>query len=637
MRPRSRPTAALALAATVGLPAAAAAQPPELPHDSLPPGVERFCDGPIMPDLPPGFAAAVSASTELPPLPPWCNGTCVVDIAFLYADDAIGGTWTDDAGNVHPIGPQGLGELRQHIEQAVDINNVAWRRAGLDAKLRTVGFERDRGLNGMDPHTAVREVLSRLPEMRRKYGADLLYAVTKPVQCGTAFMRFAGQPAASAASAATGAMASSCLSDGPRGALAHEIGHSLGLDHHPEGTTGITPYVPFGHGYALPFDGQRGTIMGGNQILFFSTDEPVYGRALGSADVHDAARALRYTIPDATRYSPTVVPETREDPHGYGCRPSSGQACLNERRFQVRASYSTPAVQKGPAIRVETLGLPDSGSLFYFFDPGNPELLVKVVNGCWLNDHWWVFGSAATDLPYEVAVADLSSHGDSLTYAHHGDGVISGTNGYSTGSGVIADTMALPCGGSSAAVSVGWLDGDTNTGVSSTVDDERYPARMIGGSSPPAVAAAASDISDFGCVPNFVNSCLNDWRFSVTTVFRENKGGLFPGRNLPTYGLGDSAAVYYFFGSDNPELLLKVVNGCAINGHWWVLGSAATDLEYRVTVSDYATASPDDDGFYHRGRQNEYHHRGGGRIAGPSGYSTRAGVIADTTAFPCNP
>lgn len=615
---------ALGFAAALVLALPAAAQPPdELPEflaPNLPPGVERICDGPIAPDLSPGEPwPAVAASTDLPPLPAWCNGTCVVDIAFLYADDAIGGTWTDDAGNVHPLGPQSLGELRQHIDQAVDINNVAWRRAGLDARLRTVGFERDRGLNGMDPHGAVREVRGRLPEMRRKYGADLLYAVTKPVTCGTAFMRVAGEPAASAAAYATGAMASSCLTDGPRGALAHEIGHSLGLDHHPEGTTGLPPYVPFGHGYALPFDASRGTIMGGNQILFFSTDKPVNGRVLGSARVSDAARALRYTIPDATRYSPTVVPEAREDPHGYGCHPSGGQACLNKQRFRVRASYSTPDVPRGPATRLDTLGLGDSGSLFSFFDPDNPELLVKVVNGCWLNDHWWVFGSAATDLRYAVSVADLASGGDSLTYAHHGGGVISGTNGYSTGTGVISDTMAVPCGGSSAGVGMEWLDGAVKSATASTVEQVVDPSRT------------------YDCVPNFLNSCLNNWRFAITVTRRGSEGGFFSGRNLPTYGLGDSAALYYFFGHDNPELLVKVVDGCAINGHWWVFGSAATDLEYRVRVSDYATATPDDDGYYHRGRQNEYYHRGGGRITGPRGYSTRAGVIAYTTAFPCNP
>ena len=41
---------------------------------------------------------------------------------------------------------------------------------------------------------------------------------------------------------------------------------------------------------------------------------------------------------------------------------------------------------------------------------------------------------------------------------------------------------------------------------------------------------------------------------------------------------------------------MKVVNSCAINGCWWVFGSAATDLRYEVSIDDYATASLDSEG-----------------------------------------
>jgi hypothetical protein len=92
--------------------------------------------------------------------------------------------------------------------------------------------------------------------------------------------------------------------------------------------------------------------------------------------------------------------------------------------------------------------------------------------------------------------------------------------------------------------------------------------------------------------------------------------------------LGDSGALFFFFEPDNPEMLVKVVNGCAINGHWWVFGSAATDLSYKVNIYPLGSS-------FSEGRR-EYQHRGSGRITSDHGYSTRAGVIADTSAFRCH-
>ena len=226
---------------------------------------------------------------------------------------------------------------------------------------------------------------------------------------------------------------------------------------------------------------------------------------------------------------------------------------------------------------------------------------------------------AATDLRYEVSVADLASGDASLSYAHHGGGVIAGTNGYSTGSGVIADTMAMPCRGSSAAARSAVRD------VSKRIPfaDVPHPARVFGGSVP----AAAATATDHGCLPDTFRSCLNNWRFGVAPSY-VNDSGHQSAWQVAIDGLGDSGSLLYFFDSTNPELLIKVVDGCAINGHWWVFGSAATDLEYWVTVSDWATASQEQnpDGTYEPvsfGRQNSYFHRGGGRIDGRA--ATRLG------------
>ena len=53
----------------------------------------------------------------------------------------------------------------------------------------------------------------------------------------------------------------------------------------------------------------------------------------------------------------------------------------------------------------------------------------------------------------------------------------------------------------------------------------------------------------------------------------------------------DNTGVFWFFEQDNWELLIKVLNGCSVNGHFWVFGAGATDVNYVVTVEDLETGA----------------------------------------------
>ncbi|MXX60457.1 MAG: hypothetical protein F4112_00580 [Holophagales bacterium] len=593
---------------------------------------------------------AAAQPAGLPPLPEWCDGTCVIDIAFFYAPEAIGQTDADvqgpDARNPgDPYGPQTVGELRADVLGAVVRTNILFRHAGLDAELRFVGLERDPGLAGLRAGAALDHVRrERFPHARSRYGADLVSAITADFEAScTAYARSAGVSREWARSHAASVLKTSCLGDY---VLAHQVGYNLGLLRQPgqAGNQGNGPFVPFGHGY----EGQGkfgmkayGSVMAVNvrEVDRFSTVEPVYGRVLGDANVSDAVRALRYTIPEAARYTPTVIPERVEDPRGYGCRPSASRACLNERRFDVGARYSTDTAALASAKRLDIYGLGDSAALFYFFEPDNPEMLLKVVDGCWLNDHWWVFGSAATDLAYEVAIEDLADGGGTVEYRHNGGGVIVADNGYSTSAGVITDTSAFPCGESAAKSGERrWTAGGPT--VHTTLSHEQHTASGI------VAARDAAGTRDYGCSGG-AGDCLNNWRFSVSATPPYGGVPWGPARLVPVHGLGNAAALLYFFEPDNPEMLLKVVDGCEINGHWWVFGSAATDLPYQLRVDDWATAKRVSGGVDFR-RWNLYEHHGEGRITRrvldfgfikpphDGGYSTQAGVINDTTAFPCD-
>ena len=48
----------------------------------------------------------------------------------------------------------------------------------------------------------------------------------------------------------------------------------------------------------------------------------------------------------------------------------------------------------------------DSG-LLWFFSPSNPEMLIKVLDGCSINGHRWVFAAGATDLAFNLHVVDV--------------------------------------------------------------------------------------------------------------------------------------------------------------------------------------------------------------------------------------
>ncbi len=53
-------------------------------------------------------------------------------------------------------------------------------------------------------------------------------------------------------------------------------------------------------------------------------------------------------------------------------------------------------------------------------------------------------------------------------------------------------------------------------------------------------------------------------------------------------GTNDSG-VFTFFSQENWEVLIKVLDGCALNGHVWVYGASTTDLGYTIRVTDTAT------------------------------------------------
>ena len=95
------------------------------------------------------------------------------------------------------------------------------------------------------------------------------------------------------------------------------------------------------------------------------------------------------------------------NPVGLGCTSNATTLCVGPGgRFavniQFQVSPATGAISTAQRVNLSTT---ESG-LFTFFSATNWEVMVKVLNGCGLNNRYWVFSAATTNVHYEIIVTD---------------------------------------------------------------------------------------------------------------------------------------------------------------------------------------------------------------------------------------
>lgn len=90
-----------------------------------------------------------------------------------------------------------------------------------------------------------------------------------------------------------------------------------------------------------------------------------------------------------------------------------------------------------------------------------------------------------------------------------------------------------------------------------------------------------------GCTPSSNHLCLNRDRFRVEVDWRDFQGGT--GRAEVVPGASADSGLFWFFSPDNWEMLVKVLDGCGNNGHYWVFAAATTTVEYTLRVTDTET------------------------------------------------
>ena len=232
---------------------------------------------------------------------------------------------------------------------------------------------------------------------------------------------------------------------------------------------------------------------------------------------------------------------------GETCVPTATALCLGDDRFRVEATWRDFAGASGAGQGTE---LTDETGTFWFFDPANVELVVKVLDGCFEPfNSFWVFAGGLTDVEVDLMVTDTAT-GEVQVYSS------------SLGSAFepIRDTAAFAtCPANRPAV------GDVASVARRTLEER----------------AKASGT----CIADTTTLCLSDGRFAVEALWSTSPENSGAGVAVPLTG---DTGIFWFFSADNVEAVIKVLDACALPGFnsFWVFAAGLTDVEVLLRVTD---------------------------------------------------
>ncbi len=230
---------------------------------------------------------------------------------------------------------------------------------------------------------------------------------------------------------------------------------------------------------------------------------------------------------------------------GGPCASGPTTLCLNRERFQVETLWKT---KDGRSGRGQAVPVTSDSGYFWFRTPTDVELAVKVLQGP-APERFWVFGGALTDVEYTIQVTDMQT-GQTRSY-HNAQGQMSS----------FADTSAFP--------------------VQQALRSTEIDAAVT---SPAAGAAYLGQTA--ACAAGGTTLCLHDGRFQVDVSWQTRGGRQGAGQAVP---LTTDTGYFWFFSDSNVELVIKVLDGRPINGHFWVFYGALSDVAYTITVTDTET------------------------------------------------
>ena len=90
------------------------------------------------------------------------------------------------------------------------------------------------------------------------------------------------------------------------------------------------------------------------------------------------------------------------------------------------------------------------------------------------------------------------------------------------------------------------------------------------------------------CVPDATTLCVNSGRFQVQVVWTTTDLRSGAGQAVPLTG---DTGYFWFFSPNNVEMIVKVVDGRAVNSAFWVFAGGLTDVDVVITVRDTKTGA----------------------------------------------
>ncbi|HUP23732.1 MAG TPA: FG-GAP-like repeat-containing protein [Thermoanaerobaculia bacterium] len=237
------------------------------------------------------------------------------------------------------------------------------------------------------------------------------------------------------------------------------------------------------------------------------------------------------------------------------CGDQPTELCLQQARFGLRVSWADGDQQTGLG---QPVALTSDTGYFWFFAPSNVELVVKVLDGCAINGHFWVFVGGLTDVGVSMVVDDVASGVSRSYFKAAGESFEP-----------ILDTAAF------ATCDVPFAAATRSHDSATALREAAALVRAVA-----AGGAAACSATDQAL-------CLNRQRFLVEAEWRSDTAS----GTASAIGLTDDTGYFWFFGPTNVELVVKVLDGCSITDRYWVFGGGLTDTEVRLTITDSDTGT----------------------------------------------
>ena len=263
---------------------------------------------------------------------------------------------------------------------------------------------------------------------------------------------------------------------------------------------------------------------------------------------------------------------------------------LHDSRFGI--GFSADA--NGSSVTGQEAGWwSDKGVLYWLFDPRNPEALVKVLDGRSWNGHWWFDLAVASDLRSVtravhretgeewVAITGFGKDvflepGESANRLVHCAFPASRTDNTCAVSGYGTTVSLRDAWDSSGRIPSSYFPSSFASVDASRVSGDLGHRRPTRAADPQGTAGLANGLPVPLPVPTAAAepATLQGSQFRIDFSANANDS-TFIGESSWS---SDQGVLYWLFDPQNPEALVKVLDGRGWNGHWWFDLAVASDL-----------------------------------------------------------